>query len=502
MLETLSPNNPAVIQAVLRAAEKKKAEPHRRFSLQYRDDPVAFVHDCIRWHDAEKPAEYQEEVMGALEHFKRVCVRSPHGAGKTSLSAWVVLWFALTRDGEDWKIPTTASAWRQLTKFLWPEIHKWARRLNWYKIPREPFDSRTELLSLNLKLRTGEAFAVASDTPDLIEGAHAEHLLYLFDESKAIPHGTFDAAEGAFSTASRESEQEAMALAVSTPGDRSGRFYDIQSKKPGYEDWWVRHIKLEEAIRAGRVTEEWVEQRRKQWGQDSPVFQARVLGEFPEQGTDTLVNIGWIETARQNELVPTGVRRAGLDIARFGEDDSVELFVMDGREKGQDREADDKVEVYQNGCVMGLESWQGHDLMQTAGRVIHNEVPVYTDTIGVGAGVHDRLQELQFSSTPINVGEAAGDSEHFLNLRAELYWKLREQFRDSQIDLTRLAQADYDRLMGELAAIKYEYTSKGQIKIEPKEELKKRLNGASPDFADALMLSRSAKDYMFGIHVI
>ena len=100
-----------------------------------------------------------------------MAVRGPHGLGKTALAAIGVLWFATTRDiaGVDWKVPTTASAWRQLQKFLWPEIHKWARRIDWNKVGRDPF-GRDELLKLSLNLRTGEAFALASDEPSRARG--------------------------------------------------------------------------------------------------------------------------------------------------------------------------------------------------------------------------------------------------------------------------------------------------------------------------------------------
>jgi hypothetical protein len=183
-------------------------------------------------------------------------VRGPHGLGKTTLSSWVIVHFALTRDGRDWKCVTTASAWRQLAKFTWPEVHKWARRLRWDRVGRAPF-SANELLTLNLKLSTGEAFAVASDNPAYIEGAHADHLLYVFDESKAIPGGVFDAAEGAFSNAGGDTAAEAYALAISTPGEPQGRFYEIHKRQPGLEDWWTRHVTLEETIAAGRVSREW-----------------------------------------------------------------------------------------------------------------------------------------------------------------------------------------------------------------------------------------------------
>jgi hypothetical protein len=222
--------------------------------------------------------------------------RLSHGLGKTTLNAWAVLWFALTRDGEDWKVITTASAWRQLEVYLWPEVHKWARLLKWDKLGRRPFTDG-ELLTLNLKLATGQASAVASNLPALIEGAHADHILYLFDESKTIPEGTFDAAEGAFAGAGEGSALEALALAASTPGEPVGRFYDIHKRKPGFEDWHVRHVTVEEAIAAGRVSPQWVEQRAKQWGVTSAVYQNRVKGEFCSSDEDSVIPLAWVEAA-------------------------------------------------------------------------------------------------------------------------------------------------------------------------------------------------------------
>lgn len=94
----------------------------------YRRDPVAFVRDLFEWKPGEGPAAYQEEILAESVRRKRIAIRGPHGLGKSAVASWLVLHFALTNDGEiDWKLPTTASVWRQLTKFLWPEIHKWSR---------------------------------------------------------------------------------------------------------------------------------------------------------------------------------------------------------------------------------------------------------------------------------------------------------------------------------------------------------------------------------------
>ena len=171
------------------------------FQAKYIHDPVGFVQDCIIFPPGHEPAFYQLEALERLQSEKRLALRGPNGLGKTALASWAIHWFALTRDGAiDWKIPCTASVWRQLTKFLFPEIHKWARHINWDLIGREEYNKRLELKALSLKLGTGEAFAITGSDSETIEGAHATDLMYIFDESKIVPDSSWDSAEGAFST--------------------------------------------------------------------------------------------------------------------------------------------------------------------------------------------------------------------------------------------------------------------------------------------------------------
>lgn len=430
--------------------------------MRYIDDPVAWVYDHVDFPEGESLANYQEEGFAKLVEHKRLSIRGPRGFGKTAFSSLVILWFAVTHPF-DTKIPTTASSWKQLEKFLWPEIHKWYRRVNWRQW-RNAGGIVPEIFALKMKVGDQcEAFAIASDRPELIEGAHGTNLLYVFDESKAIPTALWDSAEGAFATG------EGYWLAVSTPGIRGGRFYQIHQRAPGFERWHPIHVTLEDAVSAGRVMARWAEDMRNQWGEETAMYQAHVLGEFPEHEADMLISLAWIERARDNELVREGDEIAGVDIARFGSDDSA----MFGR---------------QGDVVIGCEIWHGNDTMQSAGRIIARGLPANVDEIGVGAGVVDRLKEQKYPVTGINVGSKAIDSEHFFNLRSELHWNLHDRFKDGLIDLTLLDKSVYDRLSGELTSIKFEYTSKGQIKVESKEAMKKRL-GHSPDLADALILA-------------
>ncbi|HZQ06042.1 MAG TPA: hypothetical protein VFD70_05640, partial [Anaerolineae bacterium] len=381
----------------------KSPLPSSTFQKTYRADPIAFTHDCFYWKRGDGPAFYQDEILADLVTYKREAVRGPHALGKTAAASWLVLWFALTRDGDDWKIPTTASAWRQLTKYLWPEIHKWSRRLRWDVIGRGPFDPRLELQTLSLKLATGEAFAVASDDETLIEGAHADHLLYIFDEAKSIKGELFDAAEGAFANAGEDAAGEAYAIAISTPGEPNGRFYDIHKRKPGYEDWHPKHVTLEDTILAGRVSREWAEQRRKEWGEKSAVYQNRVVGEFAASEADGIIPLAWVELAnerwhawREQEFIGE-FASLGVDVARYGTDKTV--FAV--RKKVPPKE---NPEDPNPPCKEGIEElrrYSKEDTMEVAGRVkgfldAHGGRAVI-DVLNMGAGVVDRLRELGYA---------------------------------------------------------------------------------------------------------
>jgi len=356
-----------------------------------------------------------------------------------------------------------------LSHYLFPEVHKWAQRADWSRVGRQP-----ELLTLSVRRGAScEAFALASNRPELMEGAHAEHLLYVFDEAKAIPDGMWDSAEGSLTG------PNSYALAISTPGIMLGRFFDIHSHKPGYEDWWTRHVTLAEAMVAGRVTQEWVDKRKAAWGERSPLFAMHVLGEFAKQAEESLLNLEWIDAARLRDLPSEESPVAGVDIARTGADDSVHCQRRGGK-------------------IGPVTIWHGHDTMESAGRIKQAGVPCGVDVIGVGAGVYDRLAEQGFDCWPVNVAESATESERFTNLRAELAWRVREMFERGEIDLSELSDDVYVRLAGELMALKLDKpTSSGQMRLVPKDETKKVL-GHSPDVADALMMSFAPREREIG----
>jgi hypothetical protein len=461
------------------------------FRRTYYNDACGFVHDCFDWNGGA-PTGYQDEMLETMSITSRYSVRGPHGLGKTAFAAWLVLWFALTRDGDeilDWKIPCTASAWRQLSKYLFPEIHKWIRLVHWSKIGRAEVRQRFELLDLSLKLRTGEAFALASDNYALIEGAHANRLLYLFDEAKTIPDTTWDAAEGALSGAGKDSTLEARAVAVSTPGEPLGRFYQIHRRDVGYRDWTVRHVKIDEVVKAGRVSQDWVDNRKEQWGETSAIYLNRVLGEFASSMADSIIPLSWIEAAneRWQEWRDAGgkgnLTSVGVDVGGglATSDASIIAPIIDVVKVLECR----LVPVGDPDVATMELVGRVHGLLDSAGTGI-----AIVDMVGIGLGVLQRLREMGDrvggfgSAARTDMKEKSGELG-FLNWRAAMWWIVREMLEPNSG--FNVCLPPDDSLTLELTSPRYKVTSSGQIQVEPKDALRKRL-GRSTDHADAVLM--------------
>lgn len=484
----LTPPPPASLEELklqrleyLRELQKRAAALNQGVE-RYFDDPAGFARDCIDWGEDGGLTHYQEDILRLLVEHKRVCARGPHGLGKSTTAAITVLWFAVTRDaaGADWKAVTTAGAWRQLINYLWPEIRKWANKLKWENIRNEPFHN-SELLNLALRLTHGNAFAAAASNPALIEGAHADELLFVYDESKAIDAATFDACEGAFSGTGN-----CYAVAMSTPGPPQGRFYDIQSRKPGLEDWAVKHVTLEDAMKAGRISPEWAEQRRIQWGEQSALYQNRVLGEFYAGEEDSVVPLSWAEAAVERwhawndagQPDSGGPKTVGVDVARSGTDKTA-LAIRDGD------------------VVKEVRTFAIADTMATTGRVagiLENEPDrtAIVDVIGIGAGVLDRLREQGFRAQAFNAANTSRGRDKtgemgFTNLRAESWYRVRELLDPSAG--SKIALPPDDQLLADLTTPRAaELMSGGKLKIESKDDIRKRI-GRSTDRADAVIMA-------------
>lgn len=421
------------------------------------NSPVDFSTLVLR-EKREDLEKHHIDVLTSISKNKKTAWRSGHGVGKTWTSSVSALWFFSTR--EHAKVIVTASSWRQVEKQLMPEIIRLSREADWASIG---LDGQIEMLKLMLFMKGSPEWfitAEASDEPMKMEGFHAPNLFYIVDEGKAVPDKTYESIEGAFTNA----EGDIRELVISTPpAEKTGYFYDIfAGKRLGFEKFHTS------CIDSKRISRGWIEERRKEWGEQSPMFITRVLGEFADAGQNTLIPLSWIEKCI-NKPVRDGKKVLGVDVARYGDDRTVLT-----KRIGQ------KVEKQ---IVTTKE-----DTMQTVGKVKRIYIDegfdeVHVDVIGVGSGVVDRLIEEGVNTVAVNNASSASDAERYKNVRAESYWGLRERIKDGDISLP-----DDEELIGELTSIKYRYNSRGQLEIESKEDIKKR-GLKSPDKADSLVLA-------------
>ena len=473
--------------------------------------------------DHDGPASYQLRILDNWAFYNRQAIRGPRGLGKSTLAAWCILHFALTHDRLDWKIITTASTWAQLENFLWPEVHKWARLLDWDKVGREPFNDRYELQNTRLRLNTGLALAQSPEKEEAIEGGHADYMFFVYDEAKIIPPPLWDSVEGTFSNigispkvdgsleggslgSSRSGSSGSRGrlkpqklgriLAISTPGEPQGRFFDIHRRKRGYEDWHTIHVTKEETIAAGMMNADWAEQKRLQWGYNSQMYFNHVLGEFRESDEDTLIPLAWIELAfqrwdkRQKDLkegAPVGdLTSVGSDVGSGGEkhDECVIAYCYDDTNV-------DRIEAFGRGDI------------DTATMVLAGKLRaimdgtgthVYLDMLGVGTGTYQRLVEMGYKGkvlpfvasgkVPIKFNKDKTKQYRFANMRAAMWWLGREMLDPETGD--DIALPRNDDLAGELSCPKYVVQSNATILVESKKDIRKRLK-RSTDLADAVL---------------
>ena len=434
--------------------------PFDQFLIDYKNDPVRFVREVL----GIEPDPWQADLLDAIASGeRRISVRSGHGVGKSTVVSWAAIWYILTRFHT--KIVLTAPTSAQLYDALFAEIKRWIKELP--QPLQDLLDAKAERIELRasptenfISARTSRA-----EQPEALQGIHAEHVMLIADEASGVPEQVFEAAAGSMSGHS------AVTILLGNPVRSSGFFYATHTRLAN--QWWTRKVSCTDS---SRVSKEYVEEMAIRYGEESNAYRIRVLGEFPKSDDDTVIPMDLLDSAKQRDVVGSKVAPMiwGLDVARFGSDSSTLC-----KRKG-------------NEVTESIRRWRNLDLMQLTGAVVAEwealEEPdrpqeILVDSIGLGAGVVDRLRELNLPARGINVSESPAMGTTYRNLRAELWYKAKAWLERRDC---RLPQDE--QLITELATVRYKFTSNGKLQIEAKEDIRKR-GLPSPDLADAFVLT-------------
>jgi phage terminase large subunit len=425
-------------------------------------DRVFFVENVL----GAVPEPWQHEVLSALDAGEtRISIRSGNGVGKTALCAWLAIHFLLFRD--DVKIPVTAPSSAQLKDGLIPETKRWISVLpDFLRSQIEMTEDRIRRVHDGannfVSFRTARA-----DAPEALAGIHAAHVLCIVDEASGVPDIVFEMAAGTLSSAG------SIMVLIGNPTRPKGYFHRTHTSLAPY--WWTKKVA---SFDSSRVTQDFVDGIAREYGRDSNVYRYKVLGDFPASVSDTVIPQELIDTAldRDVDLLPNAERIWGVDPGRGGDPSG---FCI---------RAENVVEA--------LEEWSDADLMRVVGRVkerwdrtkpSERPVAIYVDSIGLGAGVADRLRELDLPCVDVNVSESPSMKDRYTRLRAELWYAVRSWLEQRSVKLPTEMPL-MSKLASELGEPEAFFTSTGKADVESKAAMKQR-GVSSPNLADALCLT-------------
>jgi phage terminase large subunit len=438
------------------------------FVRTYRDKPVEFVRNVLK----ANPLPWQETFLQAIARGeRRISVRAGHGVGKSTVNAWAVIWHLTTRYPQ--KTVCTAPTASQLFDALFSEIKSWVNRLpefmkKLFEVTSDRIVLRSSPESSFVSARTSSA-----ERPEALAGIHSEHVLIICDEASAIPEPVFESAAGSMSGHS------ATTVLIGNPTRNSGLFFLTHHALQG--DWFTMHVSCKDNP---LVSQDFVRQIASTYGEESNAYRVRVLGEFALRDDDVLIPADLVDAAMVRDIALDMAEPLiyGLDVARFGNDRSV-------------------LAKRRGNVLLPPRVWAGLDLMQLVGAVAHEAQAdrpdeINVDSIGIGAGVADRLREVmsgtRTSVRDVNVAESAAMNPQANRLRDDLWLQARDWFRARACQIPK----DPD-LRQELVTPTYKFTSTGKIVVEPKDMMKKR-GLRSPDIADALCLTFAGQASLVG----
>ncbi len=426
----------------------------------------------------------QAEVIEAVRDSRRVAVKSCHSTGKTTGAATLACWWIDNHEPGEAFVITTAPTGPQVKALLWREINRLHKKAG--------LSGRVNLTEWYLD---GELVAFGRKSSDYDEnafqGVHALKVLVIIDEANGVAESLWDAAE------SIASNKYGKVLAIGNPDNPDSVF----AKRCASDVWHTIHIgyrdtpnftgeDVPEFLLDSLISREWVDEREREWGRDSAIFQSKCMGEFPDKSTEqmTVIPYGMASLCRNTDPDPLSgleVQYAGIDVGAGG--DSTVLAQRVGARAGAVVEFKDPDPM----ATVGRMAIQLREWGTTRG---------WIDVGGVGWGIYGRLRELgpkefgglggdsQIHSCEViavNFGAKSTQPKRFLNKRAELWWTGRELSRTIAWSLDEVS----DDMVAQLCAPRYKVLdSQGKIQVESKAEVIKRL-GRSPDLADALLLA-------------
>jgi hypothetical protein len=426
----------------------------------------------------------QQAIAASVEASKRTVVRAGHSVGKSYEAAVLTCWWTDTHPGGI--VVTTAPSVHQVHGILWEEIralHK-QLKLSGRAMLSDEWRVGDRLVAFGRK--PPDAAKGSDFDPSTFQGFHrAGGVLVILDEAGGIPEWLWNAAE------TITTSDNSRILAIGNPDNPGSHFAKVCT--PGHPGWAQHKISVFDSpnftgenvpaeVAAALVTQLWEAERREEWGEDNPLYISKVLADFPSDHPNQVVPASalaacWIPEPRSpTELVPVEL---GVDVGGGG--DLTVIRERCGLRAG--RRWAQRTPEPEQAALLVL-----HAIHETGA------TSVKVDAIGVGWGLAGELRNMGRRGDHharihvVNVAEKASDPAKYANLRAQLWFEIgRLGSQRREWDLSVMEAADVTN--GQLLMPRWDPDVKGRVQVEPKDDIRARTGGGSPDDADALLLA-------------
>lgn len=391
----------------------------------------------------------------------------------SAIVSWLVLWAISTF--ENTRGVVTAGTDKQLKTKTVPELAKWYRLLicrHWF------IQTSTAIFSAIPEYRATwriDYIPWNETNPEAFAGLHNEgkRVFVAMDEASKIPAIIFETIAGAMTDANTE----ILWFLFGNPTRTGTPFHEAFGR---HRKRWNNRKIDSRTVEITNKTE--LAQDVETYGEDSDRIRVRIRGEFPRAGSTQFIGSEMAQEARvrEVEVIPTEPFVVMVDVARFGDDESV----IGGR-RGRDARS------------VPWESYQGIDTMELASHAAryardNNAAAIFVDGTGVGGGVVDRLRQLELPEGcvvyDVQFGSKANGAYTIEDKNVKLANHVAEMWYQMRVWLAVGAIPDLDILEDDLTGREYGYNGKDEIVMERKEHMKKR-GIASPDWGDCLALS-------------
>lgn len=303
-------------------------------------------------------------------------------------------------------------------------------------------------------------YIVGADKPDALRGEYLDGVI--LDEYAQIKTGLYGEI-----IVPALADRDGFAYFIGTPKGQNA-FYELYLKALKDKAYFACCYRVDET---GILSPEKIEEMKAEMTPDE--IRQELYCDFTASASNIVMSIDLVSAAAQRELTEPDVYGMpiilSLDVARFGDDDSV--FT---RRQGL--------------WTAPQQRWHGLNTMELAARMAaeirrYNPALVIIDGGAMGPGVIDRLRQLGFTNiVEVNFGQAAMNPERYANARAEMYFLAKEYLEAGG------CIPDDSELKTELTVTEYSFTAAGKIILQPKAKIKE-LTGRSPDGADSFVLT-------------